>query len=108
MVKPLVTQGVLRIQLNGRPVQVGAPPGIVDGGTLAANFAVRDKLGVDAQANLDAVARYDIDTGVDADYDLRSDLEEDANQFIRSWRLHVRSTFLPEWVRFRESDGNMT
>ncbi len=57
---------------------------------------------------LDAVARYDIDTGVDADYDLRSDLEEDANQFIRSWRLHVRSTFLPEWVRFRESDGNMT
>lgn len=45
------------LTLNGRPVQVGAPPGIVDGGTLAANFAVRDKLGVEAQANLDVVAR---------------------------------------------------
>jgi flagellar hook-associated protein 1 len=45
------------LTLNGRPVQVGVPPGAVDGGSLAAQFDIRDKLGVSAQANLDAVAR---------------------------------------------------
>jgi flagellar hook-associated protein 1 len=45
------------LMLNGRPVQVGGGVGAVDGGTLAAHFDVRDKLGVAAQASLDAVAR---------------------------------------------------
>ncbi|MGL5012147.1 MAG: FlgK family flagellar hook-associated protein, partial [Paracoccaceae bacterium] len=45
------------LTLNGRPVAVGMPPGAVDGGTLAAHFAIRDKDGVAAQASLDAVAR---------------------------------------------------
>ena len=45
------------LTVNGRPVQVGVPPGTVDGGTLAAHFDVRDRLAVTAQAALDAVAR---------------------------------------------------
>lgn len=45
------------LTLNGRPVAIGVPPGAVDGGTLAANFAIRDGIGVAAQASLDAVAR---------------------------------------------------
>lgn len=45
------------LTLNGRAVAVGVPPGAVDGGSLAASFEVRDKLGVEAQASLDAVAR---------------------------------------------------
>jgi flagellar hook-associated protein 1 len=45
------------LTLNGRPVQIGLPPGAVDGGSLAAQFDIRDRLGVAAQANLDAVAR---------------------------------------------------
>ncbi|MCU0801854.1 MAG: flagellar hook-associated protein FlgK [Rhodobacteraceae bacterium] len=45
------------LTLNGRPVALGQPPGAVDGGTLAAQFAIRDTLGVAAQASLDATAR---------------------------------------------------
>jgi flagellar hook-associated protein 1 len=45
------------LTLNGRPVQIGVPPLLVDGGTLAAQFEIRDSLAVTAQANLDAVAR---------------------------------------------------
>lgn len=45
------------LTLNGNQIAIGVPPGIVDGGSLAAHFDVRDKLGVDAQAGLDAVAR---------------------------------------------------
>jgi flagellar hook-associated protein 1 FlgK len=45
------------LTLNGRPIAVGTPPGAVDGGTLAAQFAIRDDLGITAQASLDAVAR---------------------------------------------------
>ena len=45
------------LTLNGRPVQIGVPPAAVDGGTLAAHFDVRDRLAIDAQASLDAVAR---------------------------------------------------
>ena len=44
------------LTLNGRAIQVGAPPAAVDGGTLAAHFDVRDRLAVNAQASLDAVA----------------------------------------------------
>jgi flagellar hook-associated protein 1 len=53
----LASGGLFGLTLNGRPVAVGVPPGAVDGGTLSANFEVRDKLAVDAQASLDAVAR---------------------------------------------------
>jgi flagellar hook-associated protein 1 len=45
------------LTVNGRPVALNAPPGAVDGGTLAAHFAIRDDLGTKAQASLDAVAR---------------------------------------------------
>jgi flagellar hook-associated protein 1 len=45
------------LTLNGRPVQIGVPPGAVDGGALAAQFDIRDNLAIDAQASLDAVAR---------------------------------------------------
>jgi flagellar hook-associated protein 1 len=45
------------LTLNGRPMVLNAPPALLDGGRLAANFAVRDDLGVTAQADLDAVAR---------------------------------------------------
>ncbi len=53
-----LTSGALSgLTVNGRPIAVGAPPGAMDGGTLAAHFAIRDDLGVKAQASLDAVAR---------------------------------------------------
>jgi flagellar hook-associated protein 1 len=45
------------LTLNGRPMAMNAPPGLLDGGRLAANFAIRDELGTAAQAKLDAVAR---------------------------------------------------
>ncbi len=45
------------LTVNGRPVALNTPPGAVDGGTLAAHFAIRDDLGIKAQASLDAVAR---------------------------------------------------
>jgi flagellar hook-associated protein 1 len=45
------------LTVNGRPVAMGVPPGAMDGGTLAARFAIRDDLGITAQASLDAVAR---------------------------------------------------
>ncbi len=53
----LAAGGLSGLTLNGRPVAVNAPPGAVDGGTLAAHFAIRDDLGVRAQGSLDAVAR---------------------------------------------------
>jgi flagellar hook-associated protein 1 len=49
--------GLFGLTLNGRPVPIGVAPRAVDGGTLSANFEVRDRLAVDAQASLDAVAR---------------------------------------------------
>jgi flagellar hook-associated protein 1 len=45
------------LTLNGQLVQVNVPPGAVDGGSLAAQFGIRDKLGEEAQAQLDSVAR---------------------------------------------------
>ncbi|AVO38840.1 flagellar hook-associated protein FlgK [Pukyongiella litopenaei] len=41
------------LELNGRPIT----PSAVGGGTLAARFAVRDDLAVEAQAELDSLAR---------------------------------------------------
>lgn len=42
--------------INGKPVRTDAA-GILSGGSLSAQFAIRDDLAPDAQANLDAVAR---------------------------------------------------
>ncbi len=44
------------LTLNGKPLVLG-DQGPIAGGTLAANFALRDELAPDAQAQLDAVAR---------------------------------------------------
>lgn len=45
------------LTINGRPVRTLGDTGAISGGTLAANFEIRDQLAVDAQARLDAVAR---------------------------------------------------
>jgi flagellar hook-associated protein 1 FlgK len=48
--------GLSGLTMNGRPVRTGAD-GPLHGGSLAANFALRDTLAPAAQARLDAVAR---------------------------------------------------
>ena len=45
------------ITLNGRAVDVAGANSPIAGGSLAANFTIRDVLGVEAQAKLDAIAR---------------------------------------------------
>lgn len=45
------------LTMNGRMISTASEGGPISGGTLAAQFAIRDVLGPDAQSNLDAVAR---------------------------------------------------
>lgn len=45
------------LTLNGRPVPSSGSGAFMNGGSLAAHFAVRDELAVSAQSQLDAVAR---------------------------------------------------
>lgn len=45
------------LTVNGLPQRTGSENGQLSGGTLGAHFAVRDELGVEAQAQLDAYAR---------------------------------------------------
>jgi flagellar hook-associated protein 1 FlgK len=45
------------LTLNGRAIPTGNSNSPIDGGSLAANFAVRDDLSVSAQSKLDAIAR---------------------------------------------------
>jgi len=45
------------LTINGRPVSSLGDASAIAGGTLAANFAIRDRLAPEAQAKLDAVAR---------------------------------------------------
>lgn len=45
------------LTLNGQPVATAGNRSPVAGGTLAADFLVRDQLGTDAQAQVDAIAR---------------------------------------------------
>lgn len=52
--------GLSGLTLNGKPVATGAG-GPLQGGSLAAGFALRDTLGPAAQARLDAVARDLVD-----------------------------------------------
>lgn len=58
------------LTLNGKAISTAAEDGPISGGTLAAQFAVRDDLAPEAQAKLDAVARDLVDrfaaSGVDA------------------------------------------
>ena len=49
--------GLSGLTLNGLPIAASGPYSTVTGGTLAANFAIRDELGPAAQLRLDAVAR---------------------------------------------------
>lgn len=45
------------LTLNGRPVTTSGPDSAIAGGSLSAQFAVRDALAPEAQAKLDALAR---------------------------------------------------
>lgn len=45
------------LTLNGKPIAVSGPNSPIAGGSLASNFALRDDLAVQVQAQLDAVAR---------------------------------------------------
>lgn len=58
------------LTLNGRPTPSTGNSSVISGGSLAANFAVRDELTVQAQAQIDAVARDLVeryqDSGLDA------------------------------------------
>jgi flagellar hook-associated protein 1 FlgK len=49
--------GLSGLTLNGNPIGTSGENSYILGGTLGANFAVRDELGVTAQAQLDAMAR---------------------------------------------------
>lgn len=58
------------LTLNGRATPTSGNSSVITGGSLAANFAIRDDLAVEAQAQIDAVARDLIeryqDSGLDA------------------------------------------
>ena len=49
--------GLSGLTLNGMPIVTSGPYSTISGGSLAANFAVRDELAPAAQVRLDAVAR---------------------------------------------------
>lgn len=53
----LQSGGLSGLTLNGRTVETSGESSPILGGSLAANFAIRDDLGVRAQAQIDAVAR---------------------------------------------------
>ena len=71
-VNPYMTNGsgLSGLTLNGRAIATSGERSVILGGTLAANFAVRDGLAVTAQAQLDGVARDLVerfaDSGLDA------------------------------------------
>lgn len=49
------------LTLNGKPIDVSGQRNMIGGGTLSADFQVRDELAPDAQAQIDAIAREIID-----------------------------------------------
>jgi flagellar hook-associated protein 1 FlgK len=65
----LQSGGLSGLTLNGRPMATAGSASLIQGGSLAALFAVRDELAVEGQARLDAMALdlYDrfADSGVD-------------------------------------------
>ncbi len=62
--------GLSGLTLNGNPIATSGDNSMIRGGTLAANFAVRNELAVAAQSQLDALARDLVerfsDSGLDA------------------------------------------
>ncbi len=57
-----VASGALSgLTLNGKDIATSGDRGPIAGGTLASDFQVRDQLGPDAQAQIDAIAREVID-----------------------------------------------
>ena len=58
------------LTMNGRAIATAGPGSVIRGGSLSAEFANRDELGVEAQVQLDAVARDLVerfqDSGLDA------------------------------------------
>ena len=71
-VNPYMTNGsgLAGLTLNGKPIATSGDRSVIQGGTLAANFAIRDDLAVTAQAQLDALSRDLVerfaDSGLDA------------------------------------------
>ena len=59
LVSPDMTNGagLSGLTLNGNAIPTSGNSSYISGGTLGANFAIRDDLGIAAQAQLDAVAR---------------------------------------------------
>ncbi len=60
VIEPAMTVGsggLSGLTLNGLPIATSGPYSTISGGTLAANFAIRDDLAPAAQTRLDAVAR---------------------------------------------------
>jgi flagellar hook-associated protein 1 FlgK len=53
----LQSGGLSGLTLNGVATATAGESSVIQGGTLAANFAIRDELGVTAQAQIDAVSR---------------------------------------------------
>lgn len=53
----LTSGGLSGLTLNGNPIRTDSLRGALRGGSLSAQFEIRDELGVEAQAELDSVAR---------------------------------------------------
>ena len=53
----LTSGGLSGLTVNGNPVRTDSLRGALRGGSLSAQFEIRDELGVEAQAELDSVAR---------------------------------------------------
>ena len=70
-VNPSMTNGagLSGLTLNGRPIATTGDRSVILGGTLAANFAVRDDLAVTAQTQLDGLARDLVERFSDAGLD---------------------------------------
>lgn len=61
--------GLSGLTLNGVDIPTSGSRSVILGGTLGANFAVRDELGVEAQGQLDALARDLVERFSDAGLD---------------------------------------
>lgn len=108
-VNPYMTNGIglSGLTLNGTPIATSGEKSVILGGTLGANFAVRDELSVTAQSQLDALARDLVerfsDSSIDATRapgapglftDAGADLDP-ANEVGLSQRIRVNSTADP-------------
>lgn len=72
------TAALSGIVFDGREVDFSSESSVVSGGTLSAAFQVRDELAVDAQADIDAVARNLIERFESADLSVAGGLLTDA------------------------------